>query len=213
MAFYISLNCFVRVCVAAFRLNQRCVFRYASRVPAVCKCVRLGLLHVRVSARVSCEGDVAWRSLLSDPTSRPVLWCEGHCQETTTRQHRYSCPRCSFSSVAHAQMHPCFLYTDTLGWGKPPPPKKKKKTMATACLVTVNWRLVRWRFEQLKRWELRVYFVFFIRSTAAPTARGWTIDTNCTHNLFRIQLILWDVISCHDRNSDALKKKKKKSRF
>lgn len=83
----------------------RCVCRYV--------CVGCG------SVCVSSKGDVAWRSLLSDPMSRPMLWCEGHCQETTTRQHRYSCPQCSFSSVAHththtlmgtrSQKHPCSL--------------------------------------------------------------------------------------------------------
>lgn len=70
---------------------QMCVCRYV--------CVGCG------SVCVSSKGDVAWRSLLSDPMSRPMLWCEGHCQETTTRQHRYSCPQCSFSSVAHTHTH------------------------------------------------------------------------------------------------------------
>lgn len=52
-----------------------------------------------------CEVDVARRSALSDPISRPMLWCEGHCQETTTRQRRYSCPQCSFSFATHIHSH------------------------------------------------------------------------------------------------------------
>lgn len=73
-----------------------------------------------VHACVSCEGGVASRSLLSDQTSRLMLWCEGHCQETTTRQHRYSCPQCSFFPLCGTNKHTHPSTTDTQWWEKPP---------------------------------------------------------------------------------------------
>lgn len=117
----------------------------------MCVCVCRSACVACRSVCVPSEGDVAWRSLLSDPMSRPMLWCEGHCQETATRQHRYSCPQCSFSSVA--QTH---TYIDgdtqpntstlTVKWhtvvGKPPRVKAPGlctpfKTNAIAYLLTV----------------------------------------------------------------------------
>lgn len=126
----------------------------------VIKCVCRSVFAACWSICVSCGVDVAWRSLLSDPISRPMLWCEGHCQETTTRQCRYSCPQCSLFSVAAR-------HTDTLmriqpntsmccvKWrtslGKPPrvnTPGLRSlfKTNTNAYLLTVcsGWAL--WRF-------------------------------------------------------------------
>lgn len=46
------------------------VFRHASELPGVCVC---GSVFVQACVCVSCEGDVAGRSPLSDPMSRPML--------------------------------------------------------------------------------------------------------------------------------------------
>lgn len=101
---YILIGIFCPLCANMFYLNQCLVFIHTRELPGVC--VSVCLCWVRICLCVGMclcvsEGDVAWRSLLSDPMYRPMLWREGHCQETTTRQRRYSCPQCSFSSVAH----------------------------------------------------------------------------------------------------------------
>ncbi len=55
----------------------------------------------RAAGKGGCEsrgrGDVVWRAHLSDLMTRPMLWCEGYCQEMGESQHRYAqymhCPQ------------------------------------------------------------------------------------------------------------------------
>lgn len=58
--------------LTTFCPDQRCVFIRGPRLPQRVQ-LCLGSAHVCVCGRVSRKADVAWRSLLSDPTSTPPL--------------------------------------------------------------------------------------------------------------------------------------------
>lgn len=99
---HIWMGVFFLVRATTFCLNQRCVFIYQ----LVTQCVQI--CPSRFGACLCVGMCVLWGWCGMRVTSvrsnvQPVLWCEGHCQETTTRQRRYSCPQCSFPSVAHTQ--------------------------------------------------------------------------------------------------------------